>query len=249
MEPETNIKVKEFSGNSEDFHSWSRQFRNAMVIANLQEIIGNVAPVVPADEGPKAVLARKQARVYSYIMMNMDSKTAEFLENHSTEFNGYEAWTALKGRFTFADVFTIGKVRSQLENIELMEDDDLDTFINRVETLTAKIRSMEGPQALTDKTVIAYVLRGVSQEFPQWIYTQQAADALAPVLKDLRAMDSLRKVTKEKKGQKSEEAFTASANSPRNGQQQPLEPRKREPSRGNQTFTGTFSGSFVEAST
>ena len=119
MEHEASIKIKEFSGLMEDFPAWRRQFKNAMVIANLQEIVGEAAPVVPQDVGEQGKLARKQARVYAHLLNAMDAKNAEYVENHAREGSGFEAWTAINAKYDLKDVFTIGRVRNELELMEL----------------------------------------------------------------------------------------------------------------------------------
>ena len=138
-------------------------------------------------------------------MMAMDPRTAEHLENHVTEDSGTEAWNTLNDFFDRKDVFTIGNLRSELERTKLREDDDLEDFINKIETLTRRIRKKEGATALTDLTVIGYVLRGTAEVFQQWIYTQQNATVLADVLTELRSMNDLRKQLK--KQMPEEQAF------------------------------------------
>ena len=67
-----------------------------MNIANLQDMLAAVAPVAPqGDAAAAAIIKRKNARVYSSIMMAMDPRTAEHLENHVTEDSGTEAWKTL----------------------------------------------------------------------------------------------------------------------------------------------------------
>ena len=238
MEPERNPKIEPFSGKAEDFISWRNKFRLAMLLADCSDIVApGVDPVEPADVDEKRAFNRRKNRVFAYLVMAMDKETATYIEHNATLNDGRDAWNKFLAKYKQDDVFSIRKVREQLENIKLGADEDLDIFCNRVETLALRIREIE-PNTLSDKMVIGYVVKSVAHELPQWVYTQNKATVYKDVLKELRELEVFRKVVREAKQAEDEALAAATERTPKGSNNDWRETQKRRTT--SRTFSGTI---------
>ncbi len=104
MDEET--KVKKFSGKHEDYSSWKRDFVQKMGIKDLSDFMMDPHPNPPAQNAAADVIRahnKKLAKLYNYILLAIDDKTAESIELSVPIGNGLEAWKAVLAKFERRD--------------------------------------------------------------------------------------------------------------------------------------------------
>jgi arabinogalactan endo-1,4-beta-galactosidase len=125
---EEEIKVKKFSGELEDYPTWKREFTNKMGIKDLADFMLDPHPNPPSKQATadeKEAHNKKMKKLYNYIMIALDDKTAEAIEASAVRpGDGLGAWKAVLAKFERKDSLRMASLRAELARTTLEEGGD-----------------------------------------------------------------------------------------------------------------------------
>ena len=158
------IKLPKFSEKVEDFTSWRREFKNTMVVLDLDSLLEKDSQValknlvdtyrMTDEEG-----ARLNSKFFSILSLSMDPETAETIENTKCNGNGIMAWKVILQIYESKNLLRMSHLRHKLSMTTLAEDGNLSEYISKIRILVRQLR--EGGDAIGDRTLITTIITGL----------------------------------------------------------------------------------------
>jgi hypothetical protein len=201
------VKIKKFSGKPEDYN-WKGDFIALLTLKDLDSILDEDEP---EEVEPKKEYKRKSAKVYSYLRLCLDPETARSIQIFN-ERDGVGAWNRIKKIFEREDPLRMAKIRSELNNIKLVDHDKVEEYLTKINTMVRQIRDVEGVNAFSENSVISAIINGLPDSYEQWIYTTlRDKVGLEEMERELRAISRIKH--DRSKNSSSNSGFTAKSRS------------------------------------
>jgi len=150
--------LKIFSGQIEDYPVWKRGFLAFLTIKGLDDLLEKNEAAKGEDTEDFRINSRK---LYAYIISAVDERTADSIESRVPYGDGSAAWKIVRQLYERVDTLNIANLRTELAQIKLSEDRDVEEYISKIRTLARSIRAGEGEGAITDKALVAFFLKGL----------------------------------------------------------------------------------------
>src|SRR5258708_33846932 len=128
------VKFNKFSGQTEDYPRWKRDFTNSMVIKELGHIVLSKKDPKPDNDETEEVkrnYGRQNAKFYAYLCLSLDEKNAELIDSKCDN-DGYFTWTTLRGLYERKDLLRMANLRIELANTQLDEGEDMEEFLLKI---------------------------------------------------------------------------------------------------------------------
>ena len=161
------MKIKRFTGKTEDYYLWKEEFVAHMELKELgyitlakDEASGKAAG---GDNWNKDIL-KFTAYLKLAVNPSLVLQIARDFKN-----NGFNAWKYLISTYERADILRSTNLRSKLMKMRYHEGEDINGYISTVKELVRQINAMEGANAMSNDGVIATLLCGLPDSFKSYV--------------------------------------------------------------------------------
>ncbi len=86
-------------------------------------------------------LAKKMAKLHSYILLAVDERTADAIEVSVAPGDGLGAWKAVRALYERTDTLCMANARAELGRTRLEEGGDIEAYLSAIHRLKAEIRA------------------------------------------------------------------------------------------------------------
>lgn len=166
MSTSSDIKIRKFSGRTEDFSAWRREFIAVMV---LKKHIGLLKEKTKANAQKtfQNDFDDLNNEIYSLLIRALDNQNGAWLET-KCESDGYTAWKFLLEKYDRRDPIKAASLRIELANIKMEEDGDIEDYLTEIKRLAYLISEGEGKQ-IQEEVICATIINGLPLSYESWI--------------------------------------------------------------------------------
>ena len=164
----TNKGKEEMEAPSTQITDHQQQLQQIITDQNTQ-ILELQEQILQVNINKQQKYTSKNAKVYAHIMLALDRRIQQSLEQKVSRGNGREAWNYLVKLYERDDVTHVNNLYSNLHKIKLANcENDIEIYLTKIHKIATQIREAKGIQALDDAQIIATILTGLTEEYKSW---------------------------------------------------------------------------------